>query len=206
MALTEPQVATLLRTLTAPVTKFDCGTLCAPGNGGVPVCCHAPSILPVLYKAELALLQKRSELWRQHVPTGADAPLLQAARKCDVFAVCKGHTQCERDNRALACRTFPFEPYLDHDGHFVGIVFAYDMAHLCPLITSAHEIEADFVTQCCAMWRQLFASDDDERRFYAGLSCTLRRQFGRRGEACPVWTERGVLACPTSRRAKHRRR
>lgn len=206
MALTQPQVATLLRTLTAPVTKFDCGTLCAPGNGGVPVCCHAPSILPVLYKAELALLQKRSELWRQHVPTGADAPLLQAARACDVFAVCKGHTHCERDNRALACRTFPFEPYLDHDDRFVGIVFAYDMAHLCPLITSAHEIEADFVAQCCAMWRQLFAFDDDERRFYAGLSRTLRRQFGRRGEAIPVWTERGVLACPTSRRAPRRRR
>ena len=205
MALTEPQVATLLRTLTAPVTKFDCGTLCAPGNGGVPVCCHAPSILPVLYKAELALLQKRSELWRQHVPTGADAPLAAAARACDVFAVCKGHTHCERDNRALACRTFPFEPYLDHDGTFVGIVFAYDMAHLCPLITSAHEIEADFVAQCCAMWRQLFAFDDDERRFYAGLSRTLRRQFGQSGEAIPVWTERGVLACPTSRRARRRR-
>ena len=99
MALTEPQVATLLRTLTAPVTKFDCGTLCAPGNGGVPVCCHAPSILPVLYKAELAMLQKRSELWRKHVPTGADAPLQQAARACDVFAVCKGHTHCERTYR-----------------------------------------------------------------------------------------------------------
>lgn len=202
MPLDEAQVRTLLTTLQAPVTAFDCGRLCAPGNGGVPVCCHAPSVLPVLYQAELALLQKRSDLWRKHVPTGADAPLAARARPCDVFAVCKGHLHCERDNRALACRTFPFEPYLDHDDAFAGIVFAYDMAHLCPLIHGEHAIEPGFVAECCAMWRQLFQFDDDERRFYAGLSRTLRRQFGGSGDAIPVWTERGVVAMPTSRRRR----
>lgn len=198
--LREAHIDELLRTLRAPVTAFDCGTLCAPGNGGVPVCCHAPSVLPVLYKAELALLQKRSALWTQHVPTGEDAPLRHAARACDVFAVCKGHTQCERDNRSLACRTFPFEPYLDHDARFAGLVFAYDFAHLCPLIQSQHPIEDAFVAQCCAMWQRLFELDDGERAFYAGCSRSLRRQFGRRGERIPVFTARGVVAMPTSRR------
>lgn len=200
MVLTQARIEELLATLRAPVTAFDCGTLCAPGNGGVPVCCHAPSLLPVLYKAELLLLQKRSDLWRRHVPVGADAELRQRARSCDVFAMCKGHTQCERDNRSLACRTFPFEPYLDHDDRFVGIVFAFEYAHLCPLIGGAHDIEPEFVAQCCAMWRRMFEVDAEERAFYAGCSRTLRRQFGRQRERIPVFTEHGVVAMPTSRR------
>jgi hypothetical protein len=200
MALTGPQIDELLRTLRAPVTSFDCGTLCAPNNGGVPVCCHAQQVLPVLYRAELALLQKRSDLWRRHVPAGDDAALRHAARACDVFAVCKGHTHCERDNRSLACRTFPFEPYVDHDGRLAGIVFAYDFAHLCPLIASQHTISGRFVVQCIAMWERMFAFDDAERAFYAGCSRTLRRQFGRRREAIPVFTARGVVAYPTARR------
>ncbi len=199
MPLTAPQIERLLTMLQAPVTDFDCGTLCAPTNGGVPVCCHSTSVLPVLYAAELALLQRRSDLWRRHVPHGADAPLQAAARACDVFAVCKGHLLCERDNRSLSCRTFPFEPYCDHSGEFAGIVFCYDLAHLCPLILGQHAIRDDFVAQCCAMWRQLFAFDDEERRFYAAASARLRRSFGRRHEPIPVFTERGVEAMPTQR-------
>lgn len=200
MALTESQIEVLLRTLRAPVTAFDCGTLCAPTNGGVPVCCNAHQILPVLYRAELALLQRRSDLWRHHVPSGVDAPLRHAARACDTFAICKGHTQCERNNRSLACRTFPFEPCLDHTGAFVGIVFAYDFAHLCPLILSQHPINDHFIAQCCTMWERVFAADAEERAFYFGTSQTLRRQFGRRGERIPVFTPHGVRSFPTSRR------
>lgn len=206
MVLTEAKVAELLRTLTAPVTDFDCGTLCAPGNGGVPVCCHSAQVLPVLYKAELALLQRRSDLWRRHVPDGADAGLRHRARACDVFAVCKGHTHCERDNRSLACRTFPFDPYLDHDDTFVGLVMSRDFAHLCPLIRSDHPIRPDFVRQCCAMWQAMFAADAGERAFYAGCSRTLRRQFGREGSAIPVFTPAGLVAFPTARRRRVRLR
>jgi hypothetical protein len=199
MALQESHITHLLTVLQAPVTRFDCGTLCAPGNGGVPVCCHAKSILPVLYRAELALLQRRTSMWRRHTPTGEDAALRSAARPCDVFAVCRGHQHCERQHRALACRTFPFEPYLDHAGRFVGIVFCYDLAHLCPLILGDQAIEDDFVAQCCTMWERLFAFDDGERRFYAAASTTLRRRFGRRGERIPVFTAAGVVAMSTRR-------
>lgn len=197
MPLTQRDIADLLATLQAPVTTFDCGTLCAPKNGGVPVCCHASSIVPVLYKAELALLRRRSDLWRKHVPVGVDAALRDRARACDVFAVCKGHTHCERDNRSLACRTFPFEPYLDHDDRFAGLVFAFEFSHLCPLITSDHEIRPDFIAQCSAMWRSMFHRDPAERAFHAGCSRTLRRQFGRMREPIPVFTEAGVVAMPT---------
>ena len=80
--------------------------------------------------------------------------------------------------------------------------FAYDFAHLCPLITSAHPISDRFVAQCIAMWRKLFAFDAAELAFYAGCSRTLRRQFGRRHEPIPVFTEAGVVVYPTSRRRR----
>ncbi|MBL8732430.1 MAG: hypothetical protein JNN13_08685 [Planctomycetes bacterium] len=204
MALTEVHLAELLAMLRSPVTGFDCGTLCAPTNGGVPVCCHAETVLPVLYVAELALLQKRSDLWRRHVPQAADGGLRLRARPCDVFAVCKGHRSCERDNRSLACRSFPFEPYLDHDDRFAGLVFAFEYAPLCPLIAGEHDVLPVFVAECGAMWRRLFELDDDERRFYAGCSRTLRRQFGRFGAPIPVFTEQGVVPMPTRRRRGRR--
>jgi hypothetical protein len=119
-----------------------------------------------------------------------------------VFAVCKGHLQCERDNRSLSCRTFPFEPYLDHDDAFVGIVLSRDFAGLCPLITGDHAFRPDFIAQCCAMWREMFAADADERAFYAGCSRTLRRQYGRDGSPIPVFHEGGITAFPTSRRRR----
>ncbi len=204
MPLTEADLRELHGLLTAPVTTFDCGTLCAPGNGGVPVCCHAASVLPVLYRAELAMLRRRSDLWRRHVPAGLVDPQTQAAlRPCETFAVCRGHQHCERHNRSLACRTFPFEPYLDHDGHFVGLVFAYDQTHLCPLITSGHAIGDDFVAQCCAMYRRLFELAPEEKLLYQGTSRTLRRLFGRLRAPIPVLTGRGTLAMPTHRRRRN---
>jgi hypothetical protein len=200
VALGEADVRELLDLLRSPVVAFDCGTLCAPGNGGVPVCCHSPTVLPVLYRAELALLQRRSDLWRRYVPEGDDAQLMREQRPCDTFAVCKGHLHCERDNRSLACRTFPFEPYLDHDGKLAGLVFAYEIAHLCPLVRSEHQILPEFVQQCCRMYRRLFELDQAERAFYAGASRALRRSFGRMHAEIPVFTEQGVVPFPTTRR------
>ena len=65
---TSAQIEELLSTLSVPVTDFDCGTLCAPGNGGVPVCCDKDLIVPVLYKTEYKLLRGRSDLWRPFRP------------------------------------------------------------------------------------------------------------------------------------------
>lgn len=201
MPLGEAQVEELLAILRSPVVGFDCGTLCAPRNGGVPACCQASTVLPVLYEAELALLRRRSDLWRKHVPDGASgAALMRDLRPCDTFAICKGHLHCERDNRSLACRTFPFEPYLDHDDRFAGLVFAYDLDHLCPLISSEHEILPEFVEQCCAMYRRLLELAPEERAFYSGISRSLRRSFAQKRSPIPVFTERGVVAFPTARR------
>lgn len=190
----------LLQTLQSPVTEFDCGTLCAPGNGGVPVCCHAETIVPVLYKAEYAVLRKRSDLWGPYRPrTKTDEELLRDRRSCEVFAECKGHEYCERENRSLACRTFPFEPYLDHDGRLVGLIWYYDLAHLCPLIESKHRILPRFIRECISLWRKLFDAFPQEREVYFDASTSVRRSFGQKRRRIPVFTPQGIRRLPTRR-------
>lgn len=190
----------LLRTLQSPVTDFDCGTLCAPGNGGVPVCCHADSIVPVLYKAEYAVLRKRSKLWGPYRPrTKKDEEMVRERRSCDVFAECRGHQYCERENRSLACRTFPFEPYLDHDAELAGLIWYYDLAHLCPLIESKHRIRPRFIRECVSLWDKLFDAIPEERDYYFAASQSIRRSFGQRRRPIPVFTTRGIRRMPTGR-------
>lgn len=201
------RIPELLALLTSPVTGFDCGTLCAPGNGGVPVCCHAQSVIPVLYKAELAYFRKRTRLWRRYVPTGPSERERHAdMRRCDVLAVCKGAAHCERENRSLGCRTFPFEPYVDHDGGLAGLVFNYEFTGMCPLVGDPTPVLPAFIDQCLTLWQRIFALEDEERQFFAGASSTLRRSFAQKQLPIPVFTREGVRLMPTARRARRVRR
>ena len=68
---TPAQIEELLATLTVPVTEIDCGTLCAPDNDGIPICCDKSRIVPVLYKKEYQVLRARSDLWRPFRPQPA---------------------------------------------------------------------------------------------------------------------------------------
>jgi Fe-S-cluster containining protein len=191
----------LLGTLRSPITEFDCGTLCAPGNDGVPVCCQASSIVPFMYKAEYELLRRRSKLWGPYRPRNSEeVEMVQEARSCEFFAECKGHEHCERDNRSLACRTFPFEPYLDHDAQLAGLVWYYELKRLCPLIESSHKILPEFIRECISMWEKLFASMPDEIEYYHETSESLRRSFGQARLEIPVHTRNGIQLMPTNRR------
>ncbi len=198
---TEAQVAELLKILHAPVTDFDCGTLCAPTNDGIPLCCDKAAIVPVLYKTEYKLLRRRSRLWRSYRPTNAhQRELMQDTRNCDRLCECRGVEHCERENRSIVCRTFPFEPYLDHDDELVGLVYNFDFEGLCPLVASRHPIRQDYIDQAISMWELAFSWSETERDFYHDHSTTLRRSFGQKGRRIPVWSRQGRRWMPTRRR------
>jgi hypothetical protein len=203
---TQAQLEELLSILTAPVTAFDCGTLCAPDNDGVPICCDSNRIVPVLYNNEYRLLRKRSDLWHRFVPrTKQQATVGDDMRTCERLAECKGAAFCERDNRSLACRTFPLEPYLDHDAELAGLVFNYDFDGTCPLVGSRHEILPEYIDQCLNMWQRAFGFAEAEREFYESHSETLRRSFGQKRQRIPVFTREGIRRMAT-RRPRARRR
>ena len=204
---TQAQIAELLETLRAPVTDFDCGTLCAPDNDGVPICCDRDRIVPVLYREEYRLLRERSDLWSPFQPrTKQQRTLGEDMRACDRLCQCKGVAHCERENRSLACRTFPLEPYLDHDGDLVGLVFNYDFQGICPLVASRYAIRPDYVDECMSMWEKAFAWSEEEWEFHFGHSERLRRSFGQKRRRIPVFTREGLRRMPTARPRETKKR
>ena len=71
MTATPEDYARVYARFTAPVSRFDCGQKCAPHNGGSPVCCSADHAVPIVDKAEYALLKSRTDLWHDYKPDDA---------------------------------------------------------------------------------------------------------------------------------------
>src|SRR5690349_21937260 len=122
-ATIKPQdFATLYEGFTAPVSRFDCGRKCAPLNGGSPVCCSTENAVPVVHKVEFDLLKGRTDLWSKFKPYDYATRQIVEELTSDCMAIhCKGARFCERDNRTIACRGFPFYPYMTREKQFVGL-------------------------------------------------------------------------------------
>ena len=176
----------------ATVSRFDCGRFCAPLNNGEPVCCSTQHAVPVVDKAEFTLLQSRTDLW--HVFKPYDAPTRQIVselHKSCMAIECKGARHCERDNRSIACRAFPFYPYLTRAGEFVGLGTYWTYEDRCWLISNMKVVEREFVAEFVAAYEYIFARDPDEYTTMKAHSACHRRVFTRRGEPIPLIGRRG---------------
>lgn len=109
--------------------KIDCGLICGQK------CCHGDRntgmhLYPgeeIIYKGQVPdFLNIRKEAF-------ADSEVL--------FAVCNG--QCQRNKRPLACRIYPYVPYLDEDGR-LSVIADPRAKYACPLIAGSPELKTDF--------------------------------------------------------------
>src|SRR4051812_37353273 len=164
----------------ASVTRFDCGKHCAPHNSGSPVCCSVEHAVPIVDKWEWQLLKSRTDLWRPYKPTDADGRKLVADMHDDCRAVeCKGAAFCERDNRSLACRAFPFFPYITKEREILGVSVFWQFQELCWVINHLEHVTADFVRECIAGYEAVFAADPEEFAANRELAADMRRVFTR---------------------------
>lgn len=171
----------------APVTRFDCGRKCAPLNGGDPVCCSTKHAVPVVERAEWSLLRSRSDLWRPHRPTDAAGKAIAAELAKSCLAIeCKGARHCERDNRSLACRSFPFFPYIDRKGRFIGLAIHWAFADRCWVMSNLGVVDDEFRRKFVAAYDYLFAVDAGEYGANKEHSAALRRVFSRRRWPIPL--------------------
>lgn len=180
--LTPAILEELYAMLEGPVTKQDCGKFCAPKNNGVPVCCDANHAVPLLYQTEFAFLKSRSDLWHEWHPRPDhpdEAELLDDLSPNEIFCDCKGVQFCERENRSLACRTFPFEPYFDKEGGLVGLVFNEEFREKCPLVTTKRSlITQKTINRHFDFWDHFTDIKPSEFETYFENSKTLRRRRG----------------------------
>ena len=107
----------------APISKrYDCGQKCAPLNAGIPVCCDHDRAVPIADKGEWDLLRKRTDLWSIYTPKNKteEKEFGDLAEGCQSI-ICKGAKFCERENRTIACRAFPFFPYFTKEKELFGL-------------------------------------------------------------------------------------
>ena len=162
--------ASLYETFTAPVSRFDCGRKCAPLNGGEPVCCSTQNAVPVVHKVEFNLLRSRTDLWSKFKPYDYATREIVADLTPDCTAIhCKGARHCERENRTIACRGFPFFPYLTRQREFVGIGTYWVFADRCWMMSNLEIVDRAFVEQFIATYEALFVKRSEERR--VGKEC-----------------------------------
>lgn len=164
----------------AAVSAYDCGKFCAPLNGGEPVCCSVEHAIPVMEKAEFETLRSRSDLWRRFYPKSqADRHALADMPRSCMGAVCKGARFCERDNRALACRSFPFYPYHDSAGTFIGLATYWIFEDRCWIISNLAVIRESFIQEFIAAFDYILERDESERHTFRWQSAQHRRVFSR---------------------------
>lgn len=178
----------------APISKFDCGRKCAPLNGGEPVCCTTGHAIPVVHKAEFALLQSRTELWSRFKPHDAVSRKVVSELPHSTCAVeCKGVQFCERDNRTIACRAFPFFPYLNRKGEFLGLTVYWTFEDRCWMIHRMNLTELPFIREMVAAFERIFAFDPEEYINMKDYSATARRVYSRAKRPMPMLGRDGGL-------------
>lgn len=166
------------------VSRYDCGKFCAPLNNGEPVCCSTDNAIPIVEKTEFDLLRSRTDLWRLYKPTDyVSRQIVKELHKSCTAIECKGARFCERDNRTMACRAFPFYPYFTRQGVLVGLATYWGFEDRCWLISNMQVVERDFVQEFVAAYEYIFARDPEELKAMKSQSAYHRRTFTRRNEA-----------------------
>jgi hypothetical protein len=190
MSPTPKQYAEIYRRFEAPISKrYDCGSKCAPLNNGSPVCCSAENAIPIVEHSEWELLKSRSDLWRPFKPKNAAERAEVADLKGSACRAveCKGARHCERDNRSMACRSFPFFPYFSPGGGgVVGLATYWTFEGQCWVISNLTIVEAPFVKEMIDSHEYLFAIDKDWENTYRAQSATMRGVYSRKGKRFPV--------------------
>jgi hypothetical protein len=186
-SLTPADFASFYQGFDSPVSRFDCGRKCAPLNGGEPVCCSTQNAVPVAERAEWNLLRSRTDLWGKFKPYDAPTRKIVAELENTCVAIeCKGVGHCERENRTIACRAFPFFPYLNRRREFIGLSVYWDFEDRCWMMSNLQVVDKKYVAEFVATFEKIFAKDPSEFDTYVAFSATMRRVFSRWQRLIPL--------------------
>ena len=180
IAITPAFFAGLYSRFNESLVGFDCGRKCAPLNGGEPVCCSTQHAVPVMHKEEFRLLRSRSDLWRPFKAYDTSTrEIVDTLIETCTTAECRGASSCERANRSLACRAFPFFPYLTREGKFIGLATYWDFEDRCWVMSNVRSVRRKFVREFVAAFEHIMRVDQDELDGFMEQSACMRRVFTR---------------------------
>lgn len=171
----------------SPVTTHDCGKHCAALNEGQPVCCTTSQAVPVADRAEWKHLKSIGDIWKPFTPyDDATQEIVDELHESCIAIECEGAFNCERDQRSLACRAFPFFPYVTKEGAFVGLSFYWGFEDRCWVLSNTKKVERAYIKEFVQAYDMLFQDDKGELEVYRDYSATMRRVFSRWNRPIPV--------------------
>jgi hypothetical protein len=163
-----------------PISAVDCGKKCAPQNpSGKPFCCDICEAVPAAYESEWATVKTGSELWHPYRGDEcASAQLDDDEMPEGMLALaCLGHQACERENRLVSCRQFPFFPYVSSEYEFLGLAYDAEFEEKCWVISNLSEVSEAYRAEFIATFEHIFALFQDEFDGYALRSEEMRDAF-----------------------------
>jgi len=93
---------------------------------------------------------------------------------------------CHRDHRTLVCRAFPFFPYFDSYGKFLGLSVYSEYADRCWVISNLQIVRHEYKVQFIETYEKLFAHLPEERKGFQYHSAEMRRTFQSRRQTIPL--------------------
>lgn len=187
-------VEDLYRHFDAPISALDCGRECAPYNeNGVPFCCDIQHSIPAAYTAEWEYLRLHTDLWQRWQPETLELgdALRQQTPDDMLLLECRGHVRCQRPYRTIACRAFPFFPYITAAGDFVGLSYYWEYEDRCWVISNLDCISAVYRRQFVETFEVLLAAYPAEVENFAACSAEMRQTFAQRRRALPLLHRNG---------------
>jgi hypothetical protein len=191
---TKAKFESLYRNFHSPLSAFDCGTKCAPYNeNGVPFCCDIKHAVPTAYQPEWEYLQENTDLWQPWNPNNEKEKLelLSQTPTGQVLIACQGHEKCQRNFRALTCRSFPFFPYFTGEGKFIGMSYYWDYEDRCWVISNLQIVSPEYRTEFMAAYKTLFQLRPEEKENFMNHSAVMRKTFRRKHKTIPLLHKNG---------------
>ncbi|MFQ5896556.1 MAG: hypothetical protein ACE5JJ_12205 [Nitrospinota bacterium] len=184
--------AALYREFNAPVARFDCGKKCSPYNEGTPFCCDSGWLVPVTYREEWVHLRGKTRLWHEfRARSRSEEKTVEELDDGSCLLECRGVAHCERANRSISCRMFPFNPFLTATGELLGLVYYYILERKCYLVDRPRVVTRRYVEESLRFWRRMFDLLPPERDYYRDQSRAYRQQMSRRKKPICVLTPEG---------------
>jgi len=186
----------------APIAHFDCGEKCASHNeSGKPFCCDICHAVPTGYTCEWEYLISNTDLWYEwkaeqctDTQEEAEAEVKRLRKETPdtmVLMECLGPEQCQRDYRALTCRQFPFFPYIDSQGNFLGISHYWEYEEVCWVINHLEVVTSEYIRQFVQAFEFIFSRMPDEFENYKTHSEVTRDEMIEKKRALPLLHRNG---------------
>lgn len=209
--LTPTDIRRIYNNFDVPITALDCGQECAPQNHGIPFCCDTCHAVPAAYTSEWDFLKDATNLWHAYRgdecasvpdPEAERARLEADTPESMTLLACLGHTRCQRNFRAIACRQFPFFPYVTADYRFIGLAYEWTFEGKCRVIEHLDQVTPQYRQQFIATFDFIFANFDEEFDAYAEKSSQARGYFSAEKRRIPILHRNGsnYLLSPASER------